>query len=47
MKQATVDFVNEKFGLNLIYKKDSVKSQDDIADSIGIACCGIARKQNG
>jgi Holliday junction resolvasome RuvABC endonuclease subunit len=47
VKQATVDFVNEKFGLNLIYKKDSVKSQDDIADSIGIACCGIARKQNG
>ena len=47
VKQATVDYVNARFGLDLIYKKDSVKSQDDIADSIGVACCGIARKQNG
>lgn len=47
VKQATVDYVNKRFGLSLIYKKDSIKSQDDIADSIGIACCGIAREQNG
>lgn len=47
VKQATVDYVNKRFGLDLIYKKNSVKSQDDIADSIGIACCGIARGQNG
>jgi Holliday junction resolvasome RuvABC endonuclease subunit len=43
VKQATVDYVNKKFGLNLIYKKDSVKSDDNIADAIGIACCGILR----
>ena len=51
VKQATVDYVNARFGLNLIYipneKKNDPSSQDDIADSIGIACCGIARKQNG
>jgi Holliday junction resolvasome RuvABC endonuclease subunit len=50
VKQATVDYVNARFGLNLIYipneKKNDPPSQDDIADSIGIACCGIARKQN-
>jgi Holliday junction resolvasome RuvABC endonuclease subunit len=43
VKQATVDYVNERFGLQLTYKKDSIKSEDDIADAIGIACCGIMR----
>jgi len=51
LKQDVVDYVNDRFGLSLIYvrneKKNGTKSQDDIADSIGIACCGIARKQNG
>lgn len=46
IKQATVDYVNNKFNLDLIYIKDSVKSQDDIADAIGIACCGIEREKD-
>lgn len=46
VKQATVDYVNNKFSLNLIYKKNSTKSEDDIADAIGVACCGIARNKN-
>lgn len=46
-KIETIRYINDRFGLNLIYKKDSVKSQDDIADSIGIACCGIAREKDG
>jgi hypothetical protein len=40
VKQMTVDYVNERFGLSLIYKKDSNKSDDNIADSIGVVCCG-------
>lgn len=47
VKQATIDYVNQRFLLNLEYKKGSKKSQDDIADSIGIACCGIMRDKNG
>ena len=43
VKQSTVEYVNRRFNLNLIYKKDSIKSDDNIADSIGIACCGILR----
>jgi len=41
VKQMTVDYVNKRFSLNLIYKKDSNKSDDNIADSIGIVCCGM------
>lgn len=43
IKQATVDYVNKRFNLNFIYKKDSDKSDDNVADAIGIACCGILR----
>ena len=42
-KQGTVDWVNNKFNLNFIYKKDSVKSDDNITDAIGVACCGLLR----
>lgn len=37
LKEHTVNYINEQFGLDLFYKAKSVKSQDDIADSIAIA----------
>lgn len=39
MKQATVEYVNKEFGLDLHYditKPDSVNNDDDIADAIGV-----------
>jgi hypothetical protein len=40
MKQKAVDFVNEKFNLNLYFVKGSKtkKNDDDIAESIAIVC---------
>jgi Holliday junction resolvasome RuvABC endonuclease subunit len=42
IKKATVNFVNEKYNTDFLYIKDSDKSTDDIADSIGVALCAIA-----
>ena len=43
VKQRTIDYVNKRFDLNFFYKKDSIKSDDNIADAIGVACCGMLR----
>jgi len=43
IKQRTIDYVNKRFDLNFFYKKDSIKSDDNIADAIGVACCGMLR----
>jgi len=42
IKKATVNFVNEKYNTDFLYVRDSDKSTDDIADSIGVALCAIA-----
>lgn len=41
VKRTTVNFVNKKFGTDFEYIKDSDKSTDDIADSIGVVLCAI------
>lgn len=45
VKQSTVDYVNKKYGTNFVYIKDSDKSTDDIADSIGVALCAICEEE--
>lgn len=45
VKQSTVDYVNKKYGTNFVYMKDSDKSTDDIADSIGVALCAICEEE--
>ena len=45
VKQSTVDYVNKKYGTNFVYIKDSDKSTDDIADSIGVALCAIYEEE--
>lgn len=42
VKQSTVEYVNKKFNTDFVYIKDSDKSTDDIADSIGVALCAVA-----
>lgn len=42
VKQSTVEYVNKKFNTDFVYIKDSNKSTDDIADSIGVALCAVA-----
>lgn len=43
VKSATVDYVNNKFGTSFVYSNTKSKSDDDITDAIGVACCGILR----
>ena len=45
VKQSTVDYVNKKYGTDFAYIKDSDKSTDDIADSIGVALCAICEEE--
>ena len=40
-----LDYVNKKYGTNFVYIKDSDKSTDDIADSIGVALCAICEEE--
>jgi Holliday junction resolvasome RuvABC endonuclease subunit len=42
VKQATVEYINKKYKTDFVYIKDSDKSTDDIADSIGVVLCAIA-----
>lgn len=41
LKVNTVNFVNAIYNTNFMYKKDSPKSTDDIADSIGVVLCAV------
>ena len=41
VKQSTVEYVNKRYNTDFVYIKDSDKSTDDIADSIGVALCAI------
>ena len=45
VKQSTVDYVNKRYGTDFVYIKDSDKSTDDIADSIGVALCAICEEE--
>ena len=45
VKRTTVNFVNKKFGTSFEYIKDSDKSTDDIADSVGVTLCAIAEEE--
>jgi Holliday junction resolvasome RuvABC endonuclease subunit len=40
-KKDTIRYVNDKFKLELKYHSVDEKSDDNTADAIGIACCGI------
>ena len=45
VKQSTVDYVNKRYGTDFVYIKDSDKSTDDVADSIGVALCAICEEE--
>lgn len=48
MKQKAIDYVNDKFGLDLFFKQDSqtIKNDDDIAEAICIVWSQIRPKED-